>query len=321
MAENKTLEFAAIATDSRRNYALDWVRVGAMILVATQHAMSLLKHDDWTNFLGINAGQFGVSLFMVLSGLLSAADHRQPFQWIWRRLRRVFPAYWIAMAVSFLMTWWIGYKSFSAAQVISQMLGVGLFFFGYHLVNIASWFISLLLLCYFLAFVCRLMRRPLTAALIISAVLAVLAIVNYHALLCAHMISFFIAFAIGGGRKNDALATVALAAAGGVIALTSHLVPALSFTAASLIVVAIFLALPLRFPCIDFLSRYTYEFYLIHGLFFVGALTYLAVPIPLRLVLAIGGAYAGAIMLHLAAERLFERRPRSASARTVANTA
>ena len=80
----------------------------------------------WSTFRSLDMGQVGVAIFLGISALLGSTSRRRPVPWLVQRLRRLFPAYWLVMIVSFIVAWATGYKTFTPGQVVSQMLGLGL---------------------------------------------------------------------------------------------------------------------------------------------------------------------------------------------------
>ena len=83
-------------------------------------------------------GQLGVAIFLGISALLGSTSRRPPVPWLVQRLRRLFPAYWLVMIVSFILAWATGYKTFTPGQVVSQMLGLGLLTHPGSLVNVGD---------------------------------------------------------------------------------------------------------------------------------------------------------------------------------------
>src|SRR5690349_3790071 len=104
---------------------LDAVRVLAIALVTLQHVVTLLKYDSYLTLGGLSIGQYGVAVFLFISGFLACQSRRPPFAWLAQRLGRLLPAYWIAMALCFAVTAAAGNKAFDTSQVLSQMAGLG----------------------------------------------------------------------------------------------------------------------------------------------------------------------------------------------------
>ncbi len=146
---------------------LDVLRICAAGLVTADHALSLTDHESLTTLQGVNVGELGVAIFVGISGLLSSTSHRSPTQWLSQRLCRIYPAYWLTMLLSFTLASLTGYKSFTWKQFLSQMLGTGLLTHeARELINMPSWFISLILLCYLGQFAARLTRRMILVDLL-----------------------------------------------------------------------------------------------------------------------------------------------------------
>lgn len=254
-------------THYRVSDSLSLLRCFAIGLVVFQHCMSLLQRGDVVQFQGVSIGQYGVGVFCALSGFLTFQDSHSPQQWLKRRFIKIFPSYWVVMIISFFLTWLSGYKAFDLYQFISQMLGVGFFTHGWDLVNVASWFISLLLLCYSLAFLARLIGRPL---LVMGGgiLLAILAVgFNIHLALARHVISFNCGGLIAQHDPRWLLA---------VILPLVFLIPVsfqYSLAVVSLCLLMIGLLLPaFQLKYLRKASYYIYEYYLVHGIFLVGAL-------------------------------------------------
>ena len=134
--------------------SFDYLRLFAMALVTIQHAMAVHGYYDQTTWRGVNVGQTGVAIFCALSGYLAfQLDLNKPLVWFKRRLVQIFPAYWVVTIVSFALTLIAGSKDVTWSLFISQMLGTGFFTHGWELVNVVSWFVSLILLCYVIALV------------------------------------------------------------------------------------------------------------------------------------------------------------------------
>src|SRR5437879_5488844 len=104
---------------AQRLVGLDYLRVLAVGLVAIQHGLSVLDRlDDTQIVFNLNYGQVGVAIFLAVSGFLAAINPSTPLTWLWRRLMQIYPAYWVAMLISFFLTWVSGYKTFDTYQVV-----------------------------------------------------------------------------------------------------------------------------------------------------------------------------------------------------------
>jgi peptidoglycan/LPS O-acetylase OafA/YrhL len=286
---------------------LDILRLVAMALVTVQHALTLTSHDRWTTFRSINVGQLGVALFLGISALLGSLSHRPPVPWLMQRLRRLYPAYWLTMAACFALVWITRYKRFGWGLVASQMLGLGLFTHGENLINVPTWFISLLLVCYFALFLGRLSRRPLLFdVLLIAAILAgeVTLGLRWPWL---HLLTFFAASALTLASPKG-LSARSFAAAGAGLLLLARWSPAFVYTGLTLLSIGLTLYLPGVPRFFRKIAGYSYEYYLVHGLFLIGTTT--ALPRHPAVATAVGVALAtlGAVVLNGVVARILATR-------------
>ncbi len=276
---------------------LNWARVVAVLLVTSQHALSVGGRIEWTSFGEFGLGRTGVALFLAISGLMAGTDWREPWPWLKRRLTRIFPAYWIAIGFGFLLNWMVEYKPATLSQFVWQMLGLGVFAHREHLVNVASWFVSFVVLLYGLAFLCRISQKPVLMAACLLLVALVLSL-RYDPTMASHAANFFTAFMIGAVAMETRTRVHLLAGATLVAAGLGFLVPQLWVTAAGLGLTAASLLLTRSSSLVDWLARYSYEFYLVHGIFLVGAAKYLSLPYGTGVIPGILGALAGAVALN-----------------------
>jgi len=250
-----------------RIFGFDWIRVLALLLVTVHHCLSLLDLQDWTRIAGMSMGSLGVSLFLALSGALIGNDNRPAFEWLVARLKKIYPAYWIATVFAFVATAVSGYKQVSFFQFLWQMSGIGLFY-SEDLINVATWFIGLLLMLYFSVFLARLTGYSdwiLQGFAIVSAVLVLLHCSSGFFGNCIAFYGGLLAFRSRVPWKSlVALATptaVLSGADGGFLCIA---------TVWSLLAVSLAIR---RVPqVIGWISKYSYEFYLCHGIFLVGCL-------------------------------------------------
>jgi peptidoglycan/LPS O-acetylase OafA/YrhL len=252
---------------------LDIVRVLAMGIVVMQHALSIAGRDDLALVAGLSIGQLGVAIFLAVSGLLSLESRRSPASWLTQRLFRVYPAFWIAMVGSFCLAMLSGYKEASVGQIISQMLGTGLWTHSRELVNSPTWFVSLILACYFATFLSRLTQRPGLVALVSSAGLTFLVARDSAPWLLSHSLTYAVASTIAAYASGKTRRTISLSLATVLIILALLVQPAFAYTAISLIIVELSLLFQSRSRIIKLAAEYSYEFYLIHGVALAGAMT------------------------------------------------
>lgn len=136
---SKTLQVVPESLSSPRILGLDGLRAIAVMLVILSHA-GLMESDFWIRIGGaavLNA-QAGVQIFFVLSGFLIThlllVEHENTnrvnlLNFYIRRMLRIFPVYYAAIAVSFAL---------SASFLYPIKTGAFLFASGY-LMNFASW--------------------------------------------------------------------------------------------------------------------------------------------------------------------------------------
>ncbi len=274
--------------------AFDTMRLFAIALIALYHGLVVNKLGNLTTFHDLTIGQFGVGIFCALSGFLAFRDRRPPKAWALRRLIKLYPAYWIITLISFIMAWFTGYKHIDVFLFCSQMLGTGFFTHGWNLVNSITWFFSLLLVCYGIAFIAKISKHPLIVLTLAAMLSVILILVRVDPSIPRHVISFSCAAMVG---------ILPLSAAPLIIAVFVFVLTALSFVAvpfvygaAALVLVLACLLLPnWSTKGIGRLSPYIYEFFLAHGIFFLGAAKIIKgaplISIPLGTVLSIGAAW------------------------------
>ena len=174
-----------------RVYGFDYLRTLGVVLVLLQHQLSVLGYESFTSWGDVNIGQCGVAIFLAVSGILAMHGNRSPKNWLTTRLGKIYPPYWIATAFGFIVTAISGHKTFGMFQVFSQFAGTGLFTHRNQLVNVVTWFVSLLLLLYFLVFLARLTKHPYPATLLAGLIAGLLVLLDIEPLLSAHALAFF----------------------------------------------------------------------------------------------------------------------------------
>lgn len=298
-------------SSSRPNLVgLDVVRVLAMSLVVLQHTMSLAGRDDLTSLAGLSIGQLGVAMFLIVSGFLSSDSRRTPTNWLAQRLCRVYPAFWIAMIGSFCLATLSGYKNASVAQIVSQMLGTGLWTHSGELVNSPTWFVSLILACYIATFLSRLIKRPGLIAAISSLCLTFLVARDAAPWLMCHFLTYAVASTIAAYALGSHRRVASLSIAGALTILALLIQPAFAYTAISLVVVELSLLCKARSPIVKLAAEYSYDFYLVHGVALAGAMTVMkSSPVPAVMVALLSSAVAAVILNHLAAFIVRQFRP------------
>lgn len=286
---------------------LDYLRLGAVALVVYQHALSLRELDDYTSLWGVNAGQLGVGIFLGVSGLLAQESHRPPAAWLWSRLVRIYPAFWIAMVVSFILAGVSGYKKFDAWQVVSQLAGTGLFTHG-DLVNQPTWFVSLLLLGYVFLFVARVVRAPIALSWVGIVVSASLAAADYRTMLTEHAVSFFAGYLVAALWRSDHQRGIACLIGAALFAPLAVLRIEFTNTMISLVLLAAALQRQRSGTWVRFLVGFSYEFYLVHGICLAGATRLVRNPWWLSLTLGLVAAVMSGKLLHWTVGRITKLR-------------
>lgn len=251
---------------------LDVLRLAAAGLVTLQHAFTLTNHEELTRLGLVNIGQLGVALFLGVSARLGTVSQRPPLDWLFQRLRRVYPAFWMALSGSFVMTWLTSYKSFTAAQVASQLLGTGYFTHPTNLVNVPTWFLSLLFVCYVGLFLSKASGRPLELQALLVGGFLVGSALNGYSMAWMHLVTFFAVSVIFLVAEPMPRMLGLIAGGGGLLALSlvarTFAYPGIVFLllAAS----GLWSSLP---RTLRVAADYSYEYYLIHGVCLVAALS------------------------------------------------
>ena len=280
---------------SKRIHGFDYIRVFAVVLVLVHHQLSVLDLNLRSAF-GCDLGQAGVSLFLAISGALAAQGTRSPSEWLWTRLIRIYPAFWIATALGFIAAGFSGYKVFGLAQIISQFAGTGLFTHRGHLVNVATWFISLLLFLYLLVYFAKLFRSENTVIFILGSISGVLVLVDVEPLLAAHSLTFFSSFLLfANGKRSSRIMPVAVAL---VLLLLSITHRSLAYSFLSFFMLSAVLLVPPAPRLVLMLSFYSYEFYLCHGIFLVGSQKLFGRSVALSVFIGIVASAAAAVVLN-----------------------
>lgn len=259
-----------MSTPAARIVGFDWLRVLALFLVTVFHGLVLLDLQSWTRIGRMSMGSLGVSLFLALSGALIGRDDRPAIEWLVARLKKIYPAYWIATVFAFVATGASGYKQVTIEQFLWQMSGIGLYY-SEDLINVATWFIGLLLTLYFSVFLARLTRYS-------DSIFQGIAI-GSAGLVSLHSSSGFFGYCVAfyGGllafrTRVPVRSLLALAIPSAVLSGADReflcIATVWSLLAASLAIRQVPKA-------IGWISKYSYEYYLCHGIFLVGCLKFL----------------------------------------------
>jgi peptidoglycan/LPS O-acetylase OafA/YrhL len=110
---------ALSGTEANRLQGFGYLRAIAISLVLIQHQFMVLDLEHLATRFRLSGGQLGVSVFLAISGVLAAGEKRSPAKWLFARLKRVDPAFWLATLFSFEATLVSGYKKIGIYQLVS----------------------------------------------------------------------------------------------------------------------------------------------------------------------------------------------------------
>jgi peptidoglycan/LPS O-acetylase OafA/YrhL len=279
----------------------DYLRCFGLVLVLWQHQLSILGQDRFTWLGGLNLGQLGVSIFLAVSGILAVKNHREPLEWLLARLRTIYPAFWIATLFGFIATLVSGHKKFTIFQVLSQLAGTGLFTHGMNLINVATWFVSLLLALYLVVYVTKCFPFTEVSLFLIAIACLLVSITGYKPLLFVHAATFLLAAVSIGGKpsKWNWYLLCSLPVVLFVIKSSFAIYPAVS-----LCLCLLALQLPPAPALVRMLSKYSYEFYLLHGIFLVGSHKIFNGIACLEIPVGIFSSMVAAVLLHHGVQNL-----------------
>ena len=270
------------------------VRILALMLITWQHAASVLGYYEVTQWRGISPGQVGVSMFCAISGFL--AFHTQSASvkdWFVKRLIRIFPAYWLVTVGAFALALIGSNKEITFWLFISQMFGTGYFTHGWDLINIISWFISLLLLCYLFVAISLKSGWPKSVLSSIFLLALILCVSRFEVSLSRHVMTFALAGLLAHyGNERVVLIVAALMFFFGIV-----LDPQLFYSGIAVALLVVVSSVPVVDPaCIRRAACYSYEYFLIHGILLVVMCRF--IPNPwVGVSLAIVTAIIGSILL------------------------
>ncbi|MFM8214904.1 MAG: hypothetical protein ACKN82_09720, partial [Pirellula sp.] len=160
-----------------------------------------------------------------------------------------------------------GYKPVSLVQFFWQMSGIGLYF-AEDLINVATWFIGLLLALYFSVFLARLTAHDEKVLQILAIGSAILVMFNVAADYFGNSFAFYGAI-LAFRTRRPASSLIGLSVP--CVVLAGCNAEFLSIALAwGLLVASIAVKQAPRW--VAWVSRYSYEFYLLHGIFFVGSM-------------------------------------------------
>lgn len=246
-----------------RTAGYDALRLLAILAVFYQHACTLLDCDEWVAVEGLRIGRLGTALFLGLSGYFAATTTRPPGKWLWERTRKLFPAYWIVLAISFAAAGVTGYKSFDAWQVVCQFAGIGLFTHQGQLVNVTTWFVCALFTLYVVAYLgMRTQGLAVLAALGIALAIGLERSSNFETV-AVHAVTFLGAYSVG---RLGFPCGLSFLVAGAVLAALSLSTPEFRYGAMALAGLSLSTLWRGEWRAGRLIATYAYEWYLVHGL-------------------------------------------------------
>lgn len=323
--------------------AVDELKGLALLFVVAYHGGGIL---GWPNSL---QGQLGVDVFLILSGVtlaLSPASTESLGTFFRRRFLRIFPAYWLALALFLALDYFLRGIVHPAPRVWLHVAGLHGFYREFDLwgINDSFWFIALIVPLYVtFAFVRRWLDRPadvLGIGFALTALVCYLHVATQSNGALTHLgvriPSFFIGLVIGRALKAPQIAVrpTPLLAAGSLALAYITLKYALSFGSlfAALAMATAYLALRAALPAnivsgatrpLVLLGLYSYEIYLFHQPLIREYALYtwqqafgVAEPTPqqslLGVCLGLVATTLLAVAVHHAVNFLFPRRTRTA---------
>ncbi len=252
-------------TISAHLQGLNQLRFLAATLVFIQHSLSSSHLDQWIDIGGWRIGRIGTAIFFLLSGFLSAKTSRKPLTWLHERMKFLFPPFWIVTIAGFLLASVTATKSFDTWQVVSQLSGMGYFTHGGHMVNVATWFMSPLILLFLAATLARLISPTIVTLVLVSG-LACVALLKApaDATVYCHAVTFFGAFAVALVREK--YRTVATMVMAGFMILLACFQSELRYAELASLLLLLALQVEHEVPFCNYFSQISYEWFLVHGL-------------------------------------------------------
>lgn len=244
---------------------LNLLRFLAAMLVFAQHSLSSSHLDQWIDIGGWRIGRVGTALFFLLSGFLSAKTTRKPLTWLHDRILFLFPPFWIVTLVGFFLAAVTATKTFDGWQVASQLCGLGYFTHGDHMVNVATWFMSPLILLYLAVTVARLISPGVISFFLITG-LIVAAMVHApgDATVYCHSATFFGAFAMA--LVPEDFRSVSTFAMADVLCLLACFQSEFRYGALASVLLLLAFQVHRKVPLCNHFSGIAYEWFLVHGL-------------------------------------------------------
>ncbi len=277
-AESSVLKSPTCAK-SGKLAVLDMLRIGSMAAIVYQHLLPMYgRSAGGTRF--PNIGQLGVTVFCGLSGYFAFRHvDSDGYCWIRKRLRRTMPTYWVALTIVLLLNGFSHYKPMSVRIVALEYAGLAGLVDGNSRIGQPFWFITLMLLCYGIAFGLR--PRPIwiPIGVICAAMFLYLDAGVWYA---THVISFLLCGLVAAqATARTTAVAIFVAAIMSVVQSSAWLYPLVSLTCLAVAVRA-----TSQSPSwLAAASEGTYEFFLVHGVVYLALAHSLHVPLAANVVL------------------------------------
>lgn len=277
-------------------HGLDSLRLFALFLVTWQHAASVLGAYAEITWRGISPGQTGVAIFCGISGYLAFhVTPRSTRGWFFRRLLGIFPSYWVVTIFAFVIAITFGSnKPVTLGLFVSQMLGLGYLTHGWQLINVVSWFVSLILVCYTFSFIARVSGCPAVFWGLIAIFSVLLVTTRTEVDLSRHVLAFSLGalYAINMGRFYATTVTVVFIGVG------VYFDAQMFYAGIALFVLDFAVRGWIWEPLwVKKMAAYSYEYFLVHGIFLVAASKYI-LSATFSVIFAVVAASIAAVALH-----------------------
>lgn len=158
--------------------AVDELKGLAIALIILYHSQGILGFANWTH------GEIGVDIFLILSGFTLALNSvAMPLgQYFLRRFARIYPTYWLALAVTLLLQWKLFGTTRSWENIWHHIVGIHGFSRLLYFSDISDpfWFISLIAAAYLAFAFIRRRLDDLSLIVAVAGALTLAATVGYE---------------------------------------------------------------------------------------------------------------------------------------------
>ncbi len=283
MSDVRQTKYSDTSPSRPHLHGLDLLRLLAAMLIFLQHTLSCSGHDEWIDFAGFRIGRIGTAIFFMLGGFLAATSRRPALDWLLDRLRSLLPTFWVVTGIGFVLAAIGGRKEFDTWQVVCQFSGLGYFTHGERLINIATWFMSPLLLLYVAVAVvkhksCRWLSSVITLLLL---VVATQKDENYATVYC-HGVVFFLTYSacVYWPKLSQNMTPIIPLS----LAVLSLIQPEFRYGAVASILLTVSMRIQSPLRIASSFSRIAYEWFLVHGICLSVAMRVTETPLILGLI-------------------------------------